>query len=189
MALACELAAARLALPGERNAMSKIGTVLSGYAAALLLACALAYARTLFMHVDAAQASGGMQAFGDSLWFAGVFGLLALVPTGMAFHYLRPFESFWFVVSLVALAIAATGPIFALTIRHTPEPHSAMVVIGFLGLLRILGAPLLCLAFLLGGLLTPVKRARGFFFVAAGLEGLVSAYAFLCMFVLRHWLV
>ena len=117
------------------NRVSKTGVVLGGYAAALLLTWALFYIY-VFMRKDIGSGSGGMQAFGDTLLFAGVFGLLALVPTALALYYLRPFEKFWVAFSIASLALAATGPVAALLMGRLHQSYSAAVLVGFFGLLK-----------------------------------------------------
>jgi hypothetical protein len=41
-----------------------------------------------FTQGSIAQASSGMYAFGDLILFIGVFGVLALIPTGLAAYFL-----------------------------------------------------------------------------------------------------
>jgi hypothetical protein len=53
---------------------------------------------------------------------------------------------------------------------------------------QVLGAPLLAVGFLVGTFLAPTRHTRWMLFAAALIEGLVSAYVFLCLFVLQHWL-
>lgn len=168
--------------------ISKVGIVLGGYAAALLVACTAFYARQLLAHYVAPQASSGMQAFGDLLFIAGLFAFLSLLPTALALYFLRPVEKFWVVLSIAALVLAATGPVAAATIRSLAS-NPAFAYLGFFLLLRVLGAFLLGLGFLVCAVIAPVRRARLLLLVAAGIEGLVSAYAFYCLFVLRHWLL
>ena len=68
--------------------LTKLGVVISGYAVACLVASGAVYVNQLFTQNAAAQASGGMYAFGDLLLFIGVFGVLALLPTGLALYFL-----------------------------------------------------------------------------------------------------
>ena len=71
--------------------MSKItkwGLVLGGYIVACLLASGVVYAYQLWTDNAVTQASSGMYAFGDLLFFIGVFGMLALAPTGLALYFL-----------------------------------------------------------------------------------------------------
>ena len=66
----------------------KLGIVIGGYMAACLVASGAVYVNGLFTQNAAAQASAGMYAFGDFILFLGVFGVLALFPTGLALYFL-----------------------------------------------------------------------------------------------------
>jgi len=68
--------------------LTKLGLVLGGYVIACLVASGVVYVYERFMQDAAAQASAGMYAFGDLILFVGVFGVLALFPTGLALFYL-----------------------------------------------------------------------------------------------------
>ena len=68
--------------------LTKVGLVIGGYVAACLIASAVVYVWELFTQDPIAQASSGMYAFGDLLLFIGVFGGLALIPTGLAGYFL-----------------------------------------------------------------------------------------------------
>ena len=70
------------------NALAKIGWVTGGYLLACLAAYAVTYAYQALTQNAAAQASAGMYAFGDLFLFLGVFGILALFPTGLALYFL-----------------------------------------------------------------------------------------------------
>jgi hypothetical protein len=67
---------------------AKWGVVIGGYTVACLVAIVVVYVYQLFTQTLAAQASSGMYAFGDLLLFLGVFGILALFPTGLALYFL-----------------------------------------------------------------------------------------------------
>ena len=67
---------------------AKLGLVIGGYVAACLIASGAVYANQLFTQGAASQASAGMSAFGDFILFAGVFLVLALIPTGLALYFL-----------------------------------------------------------------------------------------------------
>jgi hypothetical protein len=70
------------------NRVAKLGLVIGGYVAACLLASGVVYVYQLLTDNAVAQASSGMYAFGDLLLFLGVFGVLALFPTGLALYFL-----------------------------------------------------------------------------------------------------
>ena len=77
----------------------KLAVVRGGYTAAFLLASAALAIRVAMTTGPVAQASSGMYAFGDVLLFVAVFGVSALVPTGAALFFLRPYRLFWTVLS------------------------------------------------------------------------------------------
>ena len=169
------------------NRLSKIGVVLGGYAGALFVTWGAFYVYVL-MRKDVGSGSGGMQAFGDSLLFIGVFCLLALIPTALALYFLRPFKKFWTVFSIASLALAATGPVFAVLMGRLHQSHAAAVVVGFFGLLKVLGSPLLSLGFVICAIIAPGGRSRWRLVGAAAIEFTVCAYAFFCLLVVGHWL-
>ena len=71
-----------------------MGLVIGGYVAACLVASGVVYVNELFIQNAAAQASAGMYAFGDLILFIGLFGFLALFPTGLALYFLfRKFQT------------------------------------------------------------------------------------------------
>ena len=163
----------------------KIGLVLGGYAAAALLSLAAFYVVTQIRMVEGLS-GGGMQAFGDVILVLGLFGVLSVVPTALALYFLRPLEKFWTVFALASLALAATGPIAALMMGRPSVPWVPLFV-GFFGLLKVLGAPLFCFAFLLCAFISPTRRPRRMLLAAAGIEFVVGAYGFFCLLVLGHW--
>jgi hypothetical protein len=156
----------------------KVTVVAGGYVAAFLAASAAVAIRMAASSGDP-QASGGMFAFGDSVFFVAVFGVLALVPTGGALYLFRPYRRFWIVLSRLCLAVAVTG-LTALVLfaagRHAMPP-SPLVMWAGLSLLRILVAPLLALAFLVCALVTPHRSPRIAFLAATAIEAAVTACA------------
>lgn len=86
---------------------AKWALVLGGYAAALLAAATAWWWQGLWRRAD--PASAGMQAFGDALLAAGVFGALSLVPTGLAVWLLRPAVRRWALAVAALLALAGAG--------------------------------------------------------------------------------
>ena len=72
----------------KMSGVMKLGLVISGYVAAALVASAAVYMYQLFTQDAASQASSGMYAFGDFILFVGLFGVLALFPTGLAVYFL-----------------------------------------------------------------------------------------------------
>src|SRR5262245_19088693 len=91
------------------NTSVKIGIVVAGY----ILACAAAFTATYINELTTrgtdAQASQGMFAFGQSMLFLLVFGALALIPTVLAFYFLRSSERFWNGFAVLCLAFSIVG--------------------------------------------------------------------------------
>src|SRR4029077_10768747 len=91
------------------NASLKVGVVVGGDVAAFLVTSAAVGIRLANTSGPDAQAASGMYAAGDALLFAAVFGVCALVPTGAALFFLRPYRRLWTVLSALGLAVAVTG--------------------------------------------------------------------------------
>jgi hypothetical protein len=68
--------------------LTKVGIVAAGYIAALLIAWTAVAVNGALADTASAQASSGMSAFGDAILFIGVFGIVALAPTGAALFFL-----------------------------------------------------------------------------------------------------
>jgi hypothetical protein len=155
---------------------SRIAVVVGGYLAAFALACVAVWIHVAATTGPAAQASSGMMAFGDSLLFLGVFGLAAIPATGVALYFLRPYRTFWIVLSVLALLVTATGLISLIDARSAPG-ESLLGEWAVLAPLRVLVAPLFALAFLFCGLFAPVRFARFTLLGATAVEGIVFAAA------------
>lgn len=65
----------------------KAGIVAAGYVAAFLIAWAAVALHMATTNQAEASAASGMYAFGDTILFLGVFGVLALLPTGAAVFF------------------------------------------------------------------------------------------------------
>ena len=167
------------------NGFVKFGVVLAGYVAAVLVASAALEIRLLNTQGPDAQASAGMSAFGDLLLFLAVFGFGSLFPTGLALYFLRHCERLWTVFAVASLTLALIGPVAA-AVLQCHQGDSLIASLLWLG--QTLGAPLLALGFLVGAFLAPTRRTRWMLLASALIEGLVSAYVFLGLFVLQHWL-
>jgi hypothetical protein len=162
----------------------KWGLIAAGYAAAILIAAAAVAIRVASTNGPDAQASGGMHAFGDAVVFVAVFGVAALVPTGAALIFLRPYRPFWVALSIFSLGVAATGISAAVLFaagRHA-EP-SLLATLAALSVLRILVAPSLAFAFLVSALLSPYRLPRFALGGATLMEMAVSAYGALAWFL------
>ncbi len=118
-----------------------------------------------------------MSAFGDSLLFLAVFVVAAVPATGAALFFLRPFSSFWLILSVVAPCVAITGlaALFVYVAAQTANAHSVLHSWSDLAVLRILATPLFGLAFLLSGLFAPSRPSRIVLLVATASEAVVFA--------------
>ncbi len=161
----------------------RLGLVLGLYALAFVLTSVVF---EILQTEDARNDQGGMQAFGDLLFLGGLFCIFSLVPTTLALWFLRAWPKFWAIFAGAALAFAATGPVAAIMAWRLSSPEWADV--GFLGLMRLLGSPLLCIGFLVCAAIAPGPRPRRLLLAAAGVEVVVDAYSFFCIAVVGHWL-
>jgi hypothetical protein len=152
---------------------------------AFFAACAALEARIALTNDEAAQASAGMYAFADFLYFVGVLGVLSLAPTALGLYFLRPGERAWSWFSQGALVLAIVGPVAAVLVRPY-QADSLLVTALWLG--QILGSPLLVITFTAVSIFAPNRRTRWTLFAAGLAEGLVCLYAFVCLFLLGHWL-
>lgn len=156
---------------------TKVAGVAGGYIAAFLVASAAVAIRMATTSGPDAQASSGMYAFGDAFLFVAVLAVVALVPTGAALFFLRPYRHFWIGLAALGLAVALTGVtagiLFAVGRHATASP---IAMWAGLAVLRILMAPLLALTFLVCALFSPVRFPRVALLTATVMELAVSAY-------------
>ena len=164
--------------------VSKLWVVLGGYVAALLVSLAAYYIYVLLR--KATPDSGGMQGFGDLALFFGVSGFSALIPTAAALYFLRPFPRFWSVFPMTCLLLAALGLVAALLMGKLPQTGWASVL-GLLGLLGVMGSPVLVLGFGFGAVLAPNRRSRWLMIAAVLTEVAMIGYTAFCIFVVGHW--
>lgn len=168
------------------KAVVKFGIVVAGYVTAALAASGAVVVRIANTSGPDAQASAGMYAFGDGLLFIAVFSAVALVPTGLALWFLRPFRWFWMAVSVTAVMIAVTAILAAsvyAVAAHVVLPRESPLAIGAaLAVLRMLLSPPLAAAFVLAGVIAPTWTSRWALLAAGWGEGAVAAYAVLRWF-------
>lgn len=164
--------------------IAKISVVGAGYVVAIILA-SMAVALHVLVSGPDAQAAGGMYAFGDSVLFVAVFGVAALLPTGAALFFLRPYRAFWYAISGLGLIVAVTSfvavGLYAFG-RHAAESSPFAGWAAF-SVLRILVAPLLALIFLVSAALSPYRISQLALLAATVMEASVTAYAMVVWFV------
>jgi hypothetical protein len=144
------------------RAPAKLGLVAAGYVAAFVVAAAAVMLNAAWTAGPDRQASSGMFAFGDGLLFLAVFGVAAAAPTGAGLFLLRPYHSFWRVLTVAALVVAATG-LASLGLCLMVRTAGASPIIrswSAFAVLRILVAPLVALALLVSGAFAPLRPAR-----------------------------
>jgi len=145
--------------------LTKVGFVIAGYVIAAAVAAAAVASHLLAIGGPFSPTYSGMNAFGDSLLFLAVFGVVAILPTSAALYFLRSYRAFWRRFSVVALVVALTS--LAAFIVVSIDSRS---VIAGLAFPRILVAPLFALAFGLSGLFSPDRAPRIALFVATVIE-------------------
>ena len=156
-----------MASPGVLSVPVRIGVVAGGYALAFLAALAAVLLNELLFGANW-QASSGMAAFGDGLLFGALFGVASIIPTCAAFYFLRHSPLFWKALGGLAVMLALTA-LAALAAFLGFEPLASSWSAGCV--LRLLAAPLFCGLFFLGGLFSPLPRARWTLLGCAAVEG------------------
>jgi hypothetical protein len=157
---------------------SKIALVVAGYVVAVLVAAMVINIYVTATDTPDRQTYGGMFAFGDSLVFLAAFGLAAIPATGAALFFLRPVHSFWRVLSIAALTLAATG--LVVLADHLMSPNAAAGSLlgswSVLSPLRVFAAPILGIVFFLSFLFAPARVPRIVLFTAAAIETIVFVW-------------
>jgi hypothetical protein len=160
------------------KAAGKIGLVAAGYLGAFLVASAIIAIYIASTSGPDRQTYGAMYDFGDLLLFLAVFAAAAVLPTGAALYFLRPYRAFWLALSVGALVVAATALAAFGTFVAARTAGASSVLSSWSGLvsLRILAAPLCALIFFLSGVFAPNRRARIALLAATAIEAAVFAY-------------
>jgi hypothetical protein len=175
-----------VALPRRTKPLSvaaKVGVVVGGYALAIVFSfCVVAVYISLTSTLDR-DASGGMSAFGDALLFVAIFGVVSIVPTGLALVFLRRNRTFWVILCVVALLVASTS--LVMVGLNILEPMAVLSpglsTWAMLAFPRIFLSPFLAVALGLSALIAANKHFRWCLLGAAGIEGVSSMYGFF------HW--
>jgi hypothetical protein len=163
---------------------AKAGIVVGGFAAAFAVAWVAVEIRQRLTQGPEAQASAGMYAFGDLVLGVFVFGVLALVPLGLALYWLRPVAHFWTNLTRGAVLFALTGPL-ALIVSGWLRQSAGNWAIASDARFGLM--PLTALAMSVCGLFAPQPKLRWVLIGAALVEGSLFAAVVLVKFVLpRH---
>ena len=133
-----------------------------------------------------------MFAFGQSMLFLLVFGGLALIPTVLAFYFLRSSVKFWHGFAVLCLAFSIIGLIIVLAnalmnanVLHIAE--SSATVISLLGVLGAFGAPILIIGFLVLAVIAPSRRPRLLLLASAGLDILGELYVLVSFLLFKRF--
>ena len=151
---------------------AKVALIAGGYVLAGLVARA-----AVAIHAAATSAgrdaSGGMFAFSDSLYFLAAFGLVALVPTAAALIVMRPYPRFWLALTITGVTLATSGllAVLAFLLARGGTVGPFLRTAAGLSLARILVAPLVTLLLLLAGVIAPTRGFRTALIVSAVVEG------------------
>jgi hypothetical protein len=139
----------------------KVALVVTGYVVAVLVAAGVVAIYTALTDSPDRQASSGMYAFGDSLLFLAVFGVVGAVPTGVGLFFLRSCRRCWPVLAVAALIIAATGALALAEYLVAWSGGSPLLgAWSAFSVLRILVAPLLAIGFGLATVFAPSRFPR-----------------------------
>ena len=162
------------------RALAKVGLVGAGYIGAFATAWAV-----VAVHIATTQGPdrrdyAAMFDFGDTLLFLGVFGLAAVLPTGVALFFLRPYRWFWRALSVAAMAMAATAAAaFVVMLLGRDAGTRSAASAAAVASLRILIAPLFALAFAVSTAFAPSRNPRLALLAATATEAMVFCGHFL----------
>jgi hypothetical protein len=170
--------------------MTKAALVAGGFLLAFAGAGLAAYLDDLVTSQFQAQ-SGGMVAGGEMILFIGVFAFLSLFPVGLALFFLRTEEKFWNWFSILAVALALTGPAaegLLITVRVLSfYTQSWFALVTFFALLRVFGAFVLCTGFIAFAFITRFAKARRRLLVAVGIEAALFVYSTVHYFIWHNF--
>lgn len=162
--------------------MAKAGIVVGAYVAAILLAFGVVFIFINYNGGPHRDASSGMYAFGDSLLFIAVFGVVSTIPTGLTLAFLRQSRMFWIVLCVVALVVASTSlAAVAVIMSESQKLMPSESLWPGLSAIRLFVSPFIAASVGLSALLAPEACFRKYLFGAASLEGVSSVYGFF------HW--
>jgi hypothetical protein len=146
-----------------------------GYVGAAVLALAVVAAYIGATSGPDRQTYGAMFAFGDALLFLALFAVAAVVPSGAALYFLRPYRSFWTALSVAGLVVAGTA--VAAFLNHLTwffaGPQAAGTAWSALASLRILITPLFTVAFVVSAVFAPTRRPRLALLASTAIEAAV----------------
>lgn len=170
--------AAVLARLNRLSCGARVALVALGYVAALAAAVLALIGYVSLTSGPDRDASSGMYAFADVLFFVLAFAAGSIVPTGLMLYFLRAFVTPWRVFASVGLGISATGLLAAANVAGWSSEYG---VFSMLAVPRVFLAPLLAGLFVLVGMFSPGRVNRRWLYTAAAVECITSLYGFV------HW--
>jgi hypothetical protein len=149
---------------------AKVGVVLGGYAVAALLAFTMVYLSSA-LRPDR-DTSSGMAAFGDAIFFFGLFTVASVPATSAALYFLKPYPVFWRFLSFASVAMSLSGAAAAVCFFASQRAlqGSALAMWGAFAVLRILSAPLFALALFAACAFAPDRSTRRTLLIASLIE-------------------
>jgi hypothetical protein len=166
-----------------KSTAGKIVFIIGGYMVAVGAALVLAYVRVQMTSGPDRDASAGMYAFGDLLWFLFLLGILTLPVTALALYFLRAERWFWKLFSGAALAVASTAALASiLFFAGRGQSGGLLGNLAGVSVLRILAEPLFATVFVVGAVPAPERP----FARALLAAGVIEAVSFVP--VLLYWI-
>jgi len=152
---------------------TKVGVLIAGY----VLALAASVVGTMlydsrFSPADQ-QASGGMIAFGELMFGAGVFAFLSLPPTALALWFARRHRATWEAWTIGGLAFALGGVVAVftlLTATSTSVHNPTIALLSVFAIAQMFGAPIWIGGFALLAILAPARDLKRRLLVATAIE-------------------
>jgi hypothetical protein len=162
-----------LPLPSSAKRSTKILIVFAGYALAVAAGIIAAMIYDWGFSPADQQASGGMIAFAELMFGAGVFALLSVPPTALALWFARRHRRTWgaFTIACLAFALAGVVAVVALlTASLTSIRTPAIALLSVFGVAQMLGSPIWISSFALLAALAPERDLRRRLLVATAIE-------------------
>jgi hypothetical protein len=151
----------------------KAGLVLAGYGLAVAASVVAGWLYDLRFSPTDQQASGGMIAFGELMFGAGVFAAVSAVPTALGLWWVRRHRGTWEWFSIASLAFALVGVLGVLALLTATRESAGTPAIAWmsvLGIAQVFGAPIWIGGFALFAWLAPGRDLRRRMLVAVAIE-------------------
>ncbi len=164
----------------QLSTSARSALVIGGYLAALIAAWV---ALISYVHITSGpdrNASSGMYAFADAMFFLSVLAAGSLAPTTLLLYFLRKSDALWRVFGSLVPAVAITG---WLAVGDIAEAWGGAGFWSMLAVPRVFVAPLLAGLFLLVGMFSPNRASQRWLFAATAIESITSVYGVI------HWFV